>query len=130
LAQMHRAMSDSMMTTMESQISTAMRRTMSESTLTDTCGTTYRAMCRAVCQAICTAVNQTTTRAMCEAACRPVFSTTSGDSARLKSVEIRAQPQAVSRKSPAVLTACRPMSAATICGLQVRRRRGLPAVYM
>jgi hypothetical protein len=119
-----------MMTTMKSQISTAVRRTMSESTLTDTCGTTCRVMCRAVCQAICTAVNQTTTRAMCEAACRPVFSTTSGDPARLKSVEIRGQPQAVSRKSSAVLTACRPMSAATICGLRWQQRRGLPGIHM
>jgi hypothetical protein len=35
---MRRAVSDSMMTTMKSKISTAMRRTMSESTLTETSG--------------------------------------------------------------------------------------------
>jgi hypothetical protein len=35
---MHHTMSDSMMTTMKSKISTAMRRTMSESALTETSG--------------------------------------------------------------------------------------------
>jgi hypothetical protein len=35
---MRRTVNDSMMTTMKSQVSTAMHRTMSESTMTDTSG--------------------------------------------------------------------------------------------
>jgi hypothetical protein len=91
-------MSESTMTAMSGYALTYTQTNLRPTTCRAVCRVMCRAVCRAACQAICAAVNQTTTRAMCEAACRPAFSATSGDPMRLKSVEIRGRPEAVSRQ--------------------------------